>query len=88
MRKLSTFLQQSKPSQQMEKMKQFAPDEFDLIIIDEAHHAAAKNYQSLLNYFKPQFWLGMTATPERMDNQDVFSFLIITWRTKFGCKMP
>ena len=57
---------------QMEKMKQFAPDEFDLIIIDEAHHAAAKNYQALLNYFKPQFWLGMTATPERMDNQDVF----------------
>lgn len=57
---------------QMEKMKQFAPDEFDLIIIDEAHHATAKNYQALLDYFQPQFWLGMTATPERMDNQDVF----------------
>lgn len=57
---------------QMKWMKQFAPDEFDLIIIDEAHHTAAKNYQALLNYFKPRFWLGMTATPERMDSQDVF----------------
>lgn len=57
---------------QMERMRQFAPDEFDLIIIDEAHHAAAKRYQALLNYFKPRFWLGMTATPERTDNQDVF----------------
>ena len=41
-------------------------------MIDEAHRAAAPSYQRILNHFMPQFWLGMTATPERMDNQDVF----------------
>lgn len=46
--------------------------EFDYILIDEAHRAAAPSYQRILNHFSPQFWLGMTATPERMDNQDVF----------------
>ncbi len=46
--------------------------EFDYILVDEAHRAAAPSYQRILNYFMPQFWLGMTATPERMDNQDVF----------------
>lgn len=46
--------------------------EFDYILIDEAHRAAAPSYQRILNHFMPQFWLGMTATPERMDNQDVF----------------
>lgn len=57
---------------QEEQLQQFDPNEFDLIIVDEAHHAAAKNYQKFLNYFTPKFCLGMTATPERMDNQDVF----------------
>ncbi|MEE8807721.1 MAG: DUF3427 domain-containing protein [Lactimicrobium sp.] len=51
----------------------FSPDYFDYIIIDEAHHAAASSYQKILHYFHPQFLLGMTATPERMDNKDVFS---------------
>ncbi|MCC4324789.1 DEAD/DEAH box helicase [Limosilactobacillus reuteri] len=46
--------------------------EFDYILIDEAHRAAAPSYQRILNHFMPQFWLGMTATPERMDNQDIF----------------
>lgn len=46
--------------------------EFDYILIDEAHRAAAPSYQRVLKHFAPQFWLGMTATPERMDNQDVF----------------
>ena len=46
---------------------------FDYIIIDECHHAAAQTYQDILNYFKPEFLLGITATPERMDEQDVFS---------------
>lgn len=53
-------------------LQQFAPDSFDYILIDEAHRAAAPSYQKLLHYFKPKFWLGMTATPERMDNQDVY----------------
>lgn len=48
------------------------PTEFDYILIDEAHRTAAPSYQKILQYFKPQFWLGMTATPERMDKQDVY----------------
>ncbi|OCA81263.1 DEAD/DEAH box helicase family protein [Pseudobacillus wudalianchiensis] len=51
----------------------FDPNDFDLIIIDEFHHAAAKSYQSILNHFKPKFLLGITATPDRMDNKDVYS---------------
>lgn len=53
-------------------LKQFTPTDFDYIIIDEAHRSAAPSYQKILNYFKPKFWLGMTATPERMDEQDVY----------------
>ena len=50
----------------------FEPDEFDYIVLDEAHHASSPTYQTLLNYFKPDFLLGMTATPERCDNADIF----------------
>lgn len=50
----------------------FNPTEFDYIIIDEAHHAASSTYLKIINYFKPEFLLGLTATPERMDNQDIF----------------
>ncbi|WP_172200065.1 DEAD/DEAH box helicase family protein [Saccharibacillus qingshengii] len=51
----------------------FAPYAFDLIVIDEFHHAAARSYQSVIDYFKPQFMLGITATPDRMDGQDVYA---------------
>lgn len=50
----------------------FARDEFDYIIIDECHHATAETYKRIIQYFVPEFLLGLTATPERMDNQDVF----------------
>lgn len=50
----------------------FAKDEFDYIVIDEFHHAAADTYKKVLDYFEPKFLLGLTATPERMDNKDVF----------------
>lgn len=50
----------------------FSKDEFDYIIIDECHHATADTYKQIINYFEPEFLLGLTATPERMDNQDVF----------------
>jgi len=43
----------------------FKPDEFSMIVIDEAHHSAANSYQRIMNYFKPEFWLGMTASPDR-----------------------
>ena len=51
----------------------FLPNEFDYIVIDEVHHASATTYQKIINYFKPEFLLGLTATPERMDQQDIFS---------------
>ncbi|WP_440590014.1 DEAD/DEAH box helicase family protein [Neobacillus kokaensis] len=54
-------------------LEQFRPDEFDLIIIDEFHHAAADMYQRVLNYFKPNFLLGITATPDPNDNKDVYA---------------
>lgn len=49
------------------------PDFFEYIIIDEFHHAAADSYNKLLNYFKPKFLLGLTATPFRMDNRDIYT---------------
>ena len=49
-------------------------DYYDFIIIDEFHHAAAPSYQRLLSYYKPKVLLGLTATPERNDNQDIFKF--------------
>lgn len=51
----------------------FSPEAFDLIVVDEFHHAAAKSYQSVIDYFQPQFLLGITATPDRMDGKDVYA---------------
>lgn len=50
----------------------FDKSEFDYIVIDECHHATAQTYKEIISYFEPEFLLGLTATPERMDNQDVF----------------
>lgn len=50
----------------------FKKDHFDYIIIDETHRSGADSYLRLLNYFKPKFLLGMTATPERTDGNDIF----------------
>lgn len=52
---------------------EFRKDEFDYIIFDEAHHATSPSYEAVLNYFEPDFTLGMTATPERSDNHNVFA---------------
>jgi superfamily II DNA or RNA helicase/HKD family nuclease len=51
----------------------FRKNEFDLIVIDEFHHAAARSYQRVLDYFQPKFLLGITATPDRNDNKDVYA---------------
>lgn len=50
----------------------FAPDYFDYLVIDEFHHAVNDQYQRIVNYFKPQFLLGLTATPERMDGKSIY----------------
>jgi superfamily II DNA or RNA helicase/HKD family nuclease len=55
-----------------ERMHAFGPDHFDYIIVDETHRAGAASYARFLDHFKPQFLLGMTATPERTDGHDIY----------------
>ena len=50
------------------------PAYYDMIIVDEFHHAAAASYQKLLSYFKPKILLGLTATPERMDGKSILKY--------------
>ena len=49
------------------KLERFGRHQFDYIIVDEFHHASAKSYRALIDYFQPKFLLGLTATPERTD---------------------
>ncbi|MGL5657462.1 MAG: DEAD/DEAH box helicase [Cetobacterium sp.] len=51
---------------------EFNEYEFDYIIVDEAHHITAKSYEKVINYFKPKFLLGLTATPERCDGGNIY----------------
>ncbi|MHB8128275.1 MAG: DEAD/DEAH box helicase family protein [Mobilitalea sp.] len=53
-------------------LSEFTPKHFDYIIIDETHKAGAESYHKIMNYFQPKFLLGMTATPERTDEFNVF----------------
>ncbi len=53
-------------------LSRFKPNEFTNIVVDEVHHAAAPSYQKIMNYFQPDFWLGMTATPERTDEGNIY----------------
>jgi superfamily II DNA or RNA helicase/HKD family nuclease len=53
-------------------LNKFSPSYFDYIVIDEVHRSGAKSYRIILDYFKPAFLLGMTATPERTDGYDIF----------------
>ena len=55
-----------------EYLSRFAPDAFDLIIIDEVHRAGAPSYQHLMQRLRPSFWLGMTASPDRPDGFDIY----------------
>ncbi len=57
-----------------------APDTFDYVLIDEVHRAGAKSYRSVIEYLQPAFLLGMTATPERTDDFNVFEL--------FGFNVP
>lgn len=49
-------------------LMKYKPDDFDCIILDEAHHSSADTYQKVMSYFKPKLWLGMTATPDKRDD--------------------
>lgn len=54
------------------RYQEFREDEFDYIIVDEAHHITAKSYEKVIDYFKPKFLLGLTATPERCDGGNIY----------------
>jgi superfamily II DNA or RNA helicase len=54
-------------------LERFRRDEFDYIVIDEFHHAEARTYRRLIDYFAPKFLLGLTATPERADGADLLA---------------
>lgn len=56
-----------------EVLHSFAPDYFDYIVVDEVHRSGAGSYRKVLAYFKPAFLLGMTATPERTDDFDIYA---------------
>lgn len=51
-----------------ENLERFDKKHFDAIIIDEAHHSSANSYKKIMDYFEPEFWLGMTATPDKRDD--------------------
>ncbi|MFU2423908.1 MAG: DUF3427 domain-containing protein [Bacteroides sp.] len=51
-----------------EYLMEYKPDAFDCIVLDEAHHTSADTYQKVMNYFTPKLWLGMTATPDKRDD--------------------
>jgi superfamily II DNA or RNA helicase/diadenosine tetraphosphate (Ap4A) HIT family hydrolase len=55
------------------RLARFRPDEFEYVVIDEFHHAAASSYRKVIDHFVPKFLLGLTATPQRMDGADLLA---------------
>lgn len=53
-----------------EHLVKYKPKDFDCIILDEAHHSSANSYQKIMSYFTPKLWLGMTATPDKRDDNE------------------
>ena len=71
------------------RLKNFSPDEFDIIITDEAHHAVAKTYRKIFDYFKPRLHVGFTATPNRGDKiklGGIYNKIIFQRDLKWGIK--
>lgn len=69
------------------RLERFRPDAFDMIIVDEAHHAAAGTYQKILSHFRPRLTLGFTATPNRGDRvrlDNVFERIIFSRDLRWG----
>jgi superfamily II DNA or RNA helicase/diadenosine tetraphosphate (Ap4A) HIT family hydrolase len=54
-------------------LHRFASDRFDYVVVDEFHHAAARSYRRVIDHFRPEFLLGLTATPDRMDGADLLA---------------
>jgi len=69
------------------RLDSFAPDEFDIIITHEAHHAVADTYRAIYDHFKPRLHIGFTATPNRADNVklgEIYSKIIYERNLKWG----
>jgi superfamily II DNA or RNA helicase/HKD family nuclease/predicted house-cleaning noncanonical NTP pyrophosphatase (MazG superfamily)/phage repressor protein C with HTH and peptisase S24 domain len=58
---------------QPQQLAGFEPGQFSYLVVDEFHHAAASSYRAILDHFRPAFLLGLTATPYRVDNRDIFA---------------
>lgn len=54
-------------------LEDFQPDDFGYLVIDECHHGTSETYRKVMSYFRPSFTLGLTATPERADGEDLLS---------------
>lgn len=57
---------------QTDQLAKFDRHDFSYIVIDEVHHGQSPTYLDVIQYFKPNFMLGMTATPDRLDRKDIF----------------
>ena len=69
------------------RLGQFTPDEFDIVVCDEAHHSAARSYRKVLGYFHPRLLLGFTATPARGDKvrlDDIYQDIIFQRDLRWG----
>ena len=69
------------------RLDKFSPDDFDILIIDECHHAVSPTYQKIIEYFKPRLHLGFTATPNRFDKiglENVYQDIIFERNIKWG----
>lgn len=62
----------------------FAPDAFEYVIVDEVHHGQSPTYRVIIEYLKPRFMLGMTATPDRQDRKDIFELFDYNLVFEFG----
>lgn len=71
------------------RLQRFSPDEFDIIVIDEAHHSSSPSYRRVIDYFKPRLLLGFTATPNRSDNvrlDDIYERIVFQRDLRWGIK--
>ena len=69
------------------RLDKFKPDDFDVVVVDEAHHSIAKSYRTIIDYFKPRLLLGFTATPNRNDGvglKEIYQDIIFERNMKWG----
>ena len=71
----ATFQAMAAGGSESRKYEEFDPKEFDYIVVDESHHGPAPTYSEVIEYFEPDFQIGLTATDERMDGKDISEVL-------------